>query len=220
VTVDTWVTFNAAATWARLWYFGNDRADEFYLAPSVSGGSAHWFSAGIPYGGTTITIPPQWQNQTLHVTCVFGNGTMEYYTNGVLHGAQDGITGTMDQVGAWFSWIGKSPYQTPPADPFVNANVDEFRIYRGRLAPDEIQAADVVGPNALLTTTVNVSASRSGANVVLRWPAAAAGFSVQARSSFSSGSWNTLTNVPGLNGSNWQVTVPTTGGPQFFRLWR
>ena len=38
VTVDTWVTFNTAQTWARLWYFGDDRADEFYIAPSVPDG--------------------------------------------------------------------------------------------------------------------------------------------------------------------------------------
>jgi len=215
VTVDTWVTFNAAATWARLWYFGNDRADEFYLAPSVTGGSAHWYSAGIPYGGATITISPQWQNQALHVTCVFGNGSMEYYTNGVLHGANNGIVGTVDQVGNWFSWIGKSPYP----DPYVNASVAEFRIYRGRLAPDEILGADVVGPNALLSTFANVTTTHAGNNVVLRWPVAAAGFSVQATPSLSGGTWSTLTNEPVLNGTNWQVTLPISVGPQFFRVW-
>ena len=32
--------------------------------------------------------------------------------------------------------------------------------------------------------------------------------------------WVTLTNAPTLVGNTtWQVTVPATGGPQFFRLW-
>ena len=35
VTVDTWVTFNAAATWARLWFIGDNQANEFYFSPSV-----------------------------------------------------------------------------------------------------------------------------------------------------------------------------------------
>jgi hypothetical protein len=55
---------------------------------------------------------------------------------------------------------------------------------------------------------------------VLNWPVAAAGFSVQARSSLGSGGWTTLTNAPTLVGSAWQVTVPATGTAQFYRIWR
>ncbi|HEV2208889.1 MAG TPA: LamG-like jellyroll fold domain-containing protein [Verrucomicrobiae bacterium] len=214
-TIDTWVTFNATATWSRLWYFGDDRADEFYVAPSVNGGSAHWFSTGFPIGGTTITIPPAWQNQTLHITCVYGNGTMEYYTNGVLHGSAP-TSGRTDEIGNWFSWIGRSPY----ADPYLYANIDEFRIYKGRLAPDEILATDVLGPDQLPTTAAPLTATVTGGNLVLSWPVAAAGFSVQARSSLGAGSWVTLTNAPTLNGASWQVSIPASGAAQFVRLWR
>jgi hypothetical protein len=215
VTVDAWVTFNTAQTWARLWYFGDDRADEFYIAPSVNGGSAHWISLGIPFGGNTLTTSPRFENQTLHVTGVFGNGTLEIYTNGVLEASDHNLTGRVDEVGNWFSWIGRSPY----ADPYLNANVDEFRIYRGRLAPDEILAADVLGPNQLPTTNVTATVSRSGGSIVLTWPVAAAGFSVQAKQALI-GPWTTLTNAPTLVGNNWQVTVPTSSSAQFFRLWR
>jgi hypothetical protein len=216
VTVDAWVTFNTAQTWARLWYFGDDRADEFYIAPSVNGGSAHWISLGMPFGANTLTISPRFENQTLHVTGVFGNGTLEIYTNGVLEASDHNLTGRVDEVGNWFSWIGRSPY----ADPYLNANIDEFRIYRGRLAPDEILAADVLGPNQLPTTTVSATVSHSGNNVVLSWPVAAAGFSVLAKPTLTSGSWTAVTNAPTLVGSNWQVTVPTSNSAQFFRLWR
>ena len=89
------------------------------------------------------------------------------------------------------------------------------------MAPDEIVASDVLGPNALLSTSVSVKASVSGGNVVLSWPVAAAGFSVQAKSNLASGNWVTLTNAPVLVGNTtWQTTVPRTGGVQFFRLWR
>lgn len=216
VTVDTWVTFNAAQTWARLWYFGDDRANEFYIAPSVNSGSAHWYSTGFPRGGNTITISPQWQNETLHITAVYGNGSMAYYTNGVLHGSVSSTAGRLSQVGNWFSWIGRSPY----ADPYLYASVDEFRIYRGQLAADEILASDVLGPNALLSTSATVTAASSGGNIVLSWPVAAAGFSVQARSSFSSGTWTTLTNAPNLAGSVWQVSIPAATAAQYYRLWR
>ncbi len=216
VTVDAWVTFNTAQTWARLWYFGDDRADEFYIAPSVLSGSAHWISTGITFGGNTLVMSPRFENQTVHVTGIFGNGNLQIYTNGVLEAADNANSGRIDDVGNWFSWIGRSPY----ADPYLNANVDEFRLYRGRLAPDEILAADVLGPNQLPTTSVSATVSRSGNSVVLSWPVAAAGFSVLTRPSLTSGSWSALTNAPTLVGSNWQVTVPTSGSAQFFRLWR
>jgi hypothetical protein len=215
VTVDAWITFNTAQTWARLWYFGDDRADEFYIAPSVNGGSAHRFSTGITLGGNTLDRSPRFENQTLHVTGVFGNGNLQIYTNGVLEAADNANSGRVDEVGNWFSWIGRSPY----ADPYVNANVDEFRIYRGRLAPDEIQAADILGPNQLPTTSVSVAISRSAGNVTLSWPLAAAGFSVQTKPTLI-GPWTTLTNAPTLVGNNWQVTVTTTNTTRFFRLWR
>jgi hypothetical protein len=214
-TIDTWVTFGAAQTWARLWYFGNDRVDEFYVAPSVNNGDAHWFSTGFPVGGATITIPPRWENQTLHITCVYGNGTMEYYTNGVLHGALSDLAGTMAEVGNWFSWIGRSPY----ADPYVIANVDEFRIYRGRLSPDEIKASDVIGANQLLTTNAPMTITRSPGSITISWPVAAGGFSVQSEPALN-GSWSTLSTTPTLAGNQWQVTVPTSGSAQFFRLVR
>jgi hypothetical protein len=214
VTVDAWVTFNTAQTWARLWYFGDDRANEFYIAPSVNGGSAHRLSTGITFGGNTLDRSPRFENQTLHVTGVFGNGNLEIYTNGILEAAGS-LSGRVDEVGNWFSWIGQSPY----ADPYLNANVDEFRIYRGRLAPDEIQAVDILGPNQLPTTSVSVAISRSAGNVTLSWPLAAAGFSVQSKPTLI-GPWTTLTNSPTLVGNNWQVTVSTTNTTRFFRLWR
>jgi len=142
---------------------------------------------------------------------------MAYYTNGVLHGSVSPASGWLSEVGNWFSWIGRSPYS---ADPYLNCSVDEFRIYRGRLAPDEILASDVVGPNQLLSTNPSLSVTTSSGDILLSWPVAAAGFSVQSRSSLSSGTWSTLTNAPALSGSQWQVSLPVSGSEQFFRLWR
>ena len=217
VTVDAWVTFNTAQTWARLWYFGDDRADEFYVSPSFGGGGAsHVLSTGLTFGAQTLSVSPRWENQTLHVTGVFGNGSIELYTNGVPEAKANNVTGRLSEVGNWFSWIGRSPYN----DPYMNMSVDEFRVYRGRLSPDEIQAADVIGPNQLLTTNATLTVNQSGGNVTLSWPVAAAGFSVQSRAALGSGNWTTLTNAPSLSGNNWQVTLPETGTAQFFRLWR
>lgn len=217
VTIDTWVNLNAGNTWSRLWYFGDDRANEFYLAPIVLDGQQHWFSTGFPVDGTTITLPGRWENQSLHITCVYGDGVMAYYTNGVLHGILPQVNGRTDEIGTWFSWIGKSPYP----DPYMNCTVDEFRVYNGRLSPQEIAASDMLGAATLLSTAApHVAVTASSGQITLSWPAAAAGFSVQASGDLSAGLWTTLTNTPVLAGSNWQVTVPVSGTARFFRVWR
>jgi len=216
VTIQTWVTFNAAATWARLWYFGDDRANEFWFGPSTAGGGAHWYSTGFPIGGVTLSGSPRMENETLHLTFVYGNGVMQYYTNGALRGENLNVSGRLDQVGRTFAWIGRSPYP----DPFLNAAVHEFRIYRGRLSPEEIRASDVLGPDQLLVPTASLTATVSGGNLILSWPVAAAGFVVQTSPSVSGDTWATLPNTPELVGNQWQVTVPLAGGPQFFRLWK
>jgi hypothetical protein len=211
VTVDAWVTFNTSPAWTRLWYFGDDRANEFYFSPAFNGGTTHSFQA--PGVGQTVSGPLR--NQTLHLTFVYGNGVMQMYTNGVVESSTSSIMARFSQIGTSFAWIGRSPYV---ADAYLDCSVDEFRIYRGRLAPDEILALHALGPNQLPTTEATLAATLVSGNVVLNWPVAAAGFAVQAKSDLT-GNWNTLTNAPALAGSNWQVTVPASGA-QFFRLWK
>jgi hypothetical protein len=216
LTIDTWVDLNAGANWARLWYFGNDRVDEFYLGPFINGGAHHRYSAGLSHGSGNMDIPPGWQNMTLHVTTVFGEGTMAIYTNGVSESTIN-ADGRPDQIGEWFTWIGRSPY----ADPYMNSAVEEFRIYKGRLSPQEILASHLLGPDTLLSTAApTLAAAVSGGNVTLRWPLAAAGFVVQASESLAQGSWTPLTTAPVVVGSEWQLTVPSNVGARYFRLWK
>jgi hypothetical protein len=142
---------------------------------------------------------------------------LQVYTNGVLEAGAGNMIAPASSAGTISATIGHSPFN----DPGINGSVDEFRIYNGRLAPDEIQASDLLGPNQTLSTTARLSAVSGSGNVTLRWPLASAGFSVQTKSSLVGGTWVTLTNAPTLVGNtNWQVTLPASGGAQFLRLWR
>jgi hypothetical protein len=216
VTIDTWVTLNAGGTWARLWFFGDNQNNEFYVAPQTISGGTHRISSGVR-DGRTADDAPGWSNQAIHITTVYGNGSLELYSNAVPVRTYNDVIGPLSQVGGSIAWIGRSPYN----DPYMNCNVDEFRIYKGRLSAEEIAASEILGANQLLSTNVTMSVTRSGANAVLSWPVAAAGFSAQTRSNLTSGSWVTLTNAPALSGnSKWQVTLPASGAQQFYRLWR
>ena len=153
-------------------------------------------------------------NETVHLTCLVGDGTLDLYTNGVPY-LSTTINSPADQAGQSGSWIGYSPY----GDPGIDGSVDEYRIYLGRLSPEEIAASDALGPNQTLSTSATMTASAGGGNVVLTWPLANAGFAVETASSVS-GPWTTLTNAPTLTGGQWQLTLPAPGGPQFYQLIR
>lgn len=223
VTIDMWVNLATAQPWARLWEFVDPTPttpipNELYFAPGWNNPpNGNVYNSSFPWGASAPFTGVPLQNATFHITCLYGNGSMEVYTNSVLESRNaNNIIAPASAAGNVSFTLGHSPYN----DPGINGSVDELRIYRGRLAPDEIQAMDVLGPNALPTTTVSLTATRSDANVVLSWPVAAAGFSVQARSSLGGSGWTTLPNPPTLVGNTWQVTLPTTGATQFYRLWR
>lgn len=218
-TMDIWATVSGSqGLWSRLWEFadvGPATANEVYFAP-FWGGGGDFMSDGVPFGGGNEGTGVPLTSQTFHLTCLLGDGSLDLYTNGVPY-LTTSITAPANQAGNVGSWIGYSPY----GDPGIDGSVDEYRIYNGRLAPEEILASDVLGPNQTLSTSASLSAALSSGNVVLSWPLANAGFSVQASSTLTSPNWVTMTNSPTLlSNTLWQTTVPASGKAQFFRLWR
>src|SRR5262249_8396297 len=63
-----------------------------------------------------------------------------------------------------------------------------------------------------------LTGATSGSNLVLSWPASIGGYVLQSTTDVGSGTWTTVATPPTLIGGNWQVTVPTSGAPKYFRL--
>lgn len=218
-TMDIWATISSAQqTWSRLWEFadvGPAKANELYFAP-LWGGGGDFISYGVPFGGGNANPAVPLTSQTVHLTCTVGDGTLDLYTNGV-HYLSFGCSAPVSQAGTVGNWIGYSPY----GDPGINGSVDEYRIYQGRLSPEEILASDVLGPNLTLSTVATLHATTSGGKITLSWPVANAGFALQTTSNLlDHASWLTLTNAPALVTTQWQITLPTSGSGQFYRLIR
>jgi hypothetical protein len=173
-----------------------------------------FYSAGFPWGNSVFTSG-YLGNESVHLTCEYGDGWLEVYTNAVLMASISDVVAPADSAGTNYSSIGYSPY----GDPGINGSVQEFRIYNGILSPQEIQASDVLGPHTPLSTTATLSASRSGGNSTLSWPLASAGFAVETTTNILS-SWTTLTNAPAISGTNWQIVLPGSGNSAFYRLVR
>jgi glucuronoarabinoxylan endo-1,4-beta-xylanase len=67
----------------------------------------------------------------------------------------------------------------------------------------------------------NLIISQTGTNFMFSWPAASAGFTLQATTNLASGNWATVTSaVPQLVGDQWLVALPfpTNAEPAYYRL--
>jgi hypothetical protein len=92
--------------------------------------------------------------------------------------------------------------------PFMGA-MDDVRIYNRALTPMEQRALyEVVVP-----PPVSLTVTPSSGGLVISWPTAASGFTLEAAPVLPAATW---TNVPGV--VNNSVTVTPTGGSLFYRL--
>jgi hypothetical protein len=157
----------------------------------------------------------------LHVTAVFNppQGYLALYTNGVRVAQNNAVTIPLSSVTYMFSYIGRSLYS---GDSYFNLSLDEFRVYNQALSAAEIAATDVLGPDQQLSTNRPVSVlSTSGSRLILSWPVASAGFTLQSRTNLVLGDWVNVTSpVPQIVGNQWQVVLPPpdNNNSVFFRL--
>jgi hypothetical protein len=148
------------------------------------------------------------------VLCFYNGATLISTLNS---GSANGVP-SLASINDVHNWIGRSLHLLE--DPYFAGAIHEFRVYKGVLPVQAIALNDAVGPDQYIQLSANptLSASLSGGNIVLSWPASNFGFSVQSRPDLSTGSWTTLPDVPALVGTNWQVSFPATGAPQFYQL--
>ena len=226
VTIEAWATFaSSQGYWAGLFDFGYQNS---------GGAAAYDIHVGQLGGNTAYAIADSndanGHNQTgyagsirgmsnLHIVAIFNPpaGYLAVYTNGVLASELNNVTISMAGVWGVLNKVGADLW----ADPGMQGSISEFRIYNGVLSPNDVASTQVLGPSQVLASSVNLSAAASGGNVVISWPVAGGSYSLQLKSSLTSGTWTTVASpLPQIVGSNWQVTVPDTGGTKFFRLVR
>ena len=223
VTIEAWVTFPNQIAWNTMFFgFGNTvggSGNNYLFCAPQSGRIAitgtNYLGEQNAYSGMDFSY-----HTNLHITAIF-NPAANYlglYTNGVLAGVNTSVTTPLNAVSNVFSYIGRSLYT---GDAYFNASLDEFRIYNGALQPGDIATAQLVGPNVLLTTNVALNPVRSGRNLTLNWPQAAAGLTLETSPVLGAGAvWTPASLNPSVTGTNYQVTIPPTNAAMFFRLQR
>ena len=220
VTVEFWATLGANGDWARVFDFGNSNGvagQNFLFFSPHTGAGTHRFTLSTASGTRDQDVPGTLDARTVHVVCIAdpASGYSAIYTNGILDSETNGSLASLSGVSTALSYLGRSLFT---ADAWLNGSVDEFRIYDGRLTPQEIATDYASGPDAL-ALPVSLTCSNSPAGLTLRWPSYAVGFTLQTSPSLGAGeAWSTAGPAPALEAGSWRVTLPLTGTGQFVRL--
>lgn len=220
ITIMAWVNLNSASTWSRIFDFGNSTTRYMFLTPQI-GGTIRFAITTNSNGAeqqinTTSTLSLAAWHQVA-VTISSGKGIL--YLDGVAVGTNNSMTVNPASLGVTTNnYIGKSQW----ADPYLDGALDEFRIYKTGLSAAEVAATYALGVNQQLSAdSPTVTVARSGANLILSWPLAAAGYTLQSRTNLVLGSWvNVPSPVPQIVINQWQVTVPVSvnSSSVFYRL--
>ncbi len=141
MTIATWVYLNAGADYQRVWDFGNDTNVYMFLSPRNGYSQKLYFGITVSGNGNeqmlngTAELPVGvWK----HVAVVLGSGGGFLYVDGQLVDSNPGISLGPANLGTTLNnYIGRSQF---PPDPYLDGNIDDFRMYNRALSAAEIQA--------------------------------------------------------------------------------
>ncbi|MCS7090165.1 MAG: LamG-like jellyroll fold domain-containing protein [Verrucomicrobiota bacterium] len=224
VTIAAWVRLRNVANWTRIFDFGQNTTTNMFLTPRSGASGRLRFAITTSGSSGEQRIDAAFGLTTgmwYHVVVTLEGSRGLLYVNGTPVGTNTALTLRPRDLGVTTNnYLGRSQYT---ADPYLDGVLEEFRIYRVALTPQEVAALYALGPDGLLTEAPPVlRISLAGTAVRLSWPLAHAGFSLQARTDLTEDSWQAVrTAVPLIREGRWEVLMPVTNGPgRFFRLVR
>ena len=183
-TIMTWIRISSLATWQRIFDFGTGTTNNLFLTTQYGvGGTANKLRFGIRTPGvgeqlinSSATTPA---GTWVHVAVVISGTTGRLYLNGAEVGVNTGMTLTPSSLGSTTrNYLGKSQW----SDPYLDASLDDFRIYSRAMNAGEISlfASPLDAPE-------NLAASADYQQVQLEWEAVPNATSYTVKSSTSPG---------------------------------
>jgi len=221
VTIEFWADLGASSDKACVFDFGNivgsSGTDFLFFTPRTTFGDYRL----IKYGAG-LAVPGDLNNQAAHVVCIVdpANTYGAIYVNGALVEEQTSIAWTaLSAVSKAWSFLGRS---LNSADPYLIADIDEFRIYDGRLTAQQIADNYAAGADVLYQPIVLAMTYNAGM-LNFEWPTYPAGFGLEYSTALKTNTvWTPLTSPMPENGT-YGVSLPPDSistSNAFFRLRR
>jgi len=221
-TIMTWVKLNSVANWTRIFDFGNNTTTNMFLTPQNGANGRLRFAITTGGAGAEQRLDGTFGLSTgvwYHVAITKSGSTAILYVNGAPVGTNSNMTLSPANLGITTNnYLGRSQYS---ADPYLNAEFDEFRIYNVALSPVEIAATFMMGPSGFLTTTAPlIGVQQSGSNLIFSWPIEHAGFTLQMRTNLTQGTWTLVPGTPAIAEGRCMLTIPIQSNipAAFYRL--
>jgi hypothetical protein len=141
-TIATWVYVNSNVNaWTRIWDFGQDTNVYMFLTPITNTDNVARFGISISGNTREEDIKAQEAVPTLkwtHVAVVLGPSGGTLYFDGTPVGTNSSMTLRPADLGRMVSsYVGRSQFSD---DPYLDGDIDEFRVYSRALSLEEIQA--------------------------------------------------------------------------------
>ncbi|HUR44291.1 MAG TPA: LamG-like jellyroll fold domain-containing protein [Candidatus Saccharimonadales bacterium] len=223
-TFEAWVTYSDTRSWARVFDFGSNDAEDTqnagsnYVTFTPRGPTNFRFEAKAGGAGPSPVIfgaGPLVTDLEVHIAVTYNElgKIARVYTNGVL--VDSGlITVPLATISDFNNWLGRSQFN----DPYFKGSFNEFRIYEGAMTPSQVAASFTGGPDASVSAP-RLSIARSGANYIVSYPAGNCDFFLESTSELGpNAQWLPVLVAPSQNGDNVEYSVPAQGPTQFFRL--
>jgi len=220
LTIETWPSFGANGQWARLWDFGDQNASgggnsSIYFSPH-NGGDGLQMTMFKPGFGSDVVLSTNLDNASeMQIVGVYTGTYTELYFNGALVGRNSSVNLQVTDNIDVNSFIGKSMFNP---DPYLNASVDEFRIYAGALTAGVVANDFAAGPNLLPISAPSLSIHLGQGTVTITWPAT--GPFILATTTNLAGGWNFSNLSPTLQNGQNIVTDTVSNQARFYRLQR
>ena len=186
------------------------RSSAGWITEDSNAGNANWVFFAITYDGTAEFGHAQFYFGTTELPAVGDFGAIDY-PQGPIN--QSGPL----TIGNFGSAVGARTATGPTASRVFRGLMDEIRIHTEVLTLEEIQAVQQAAAAEPPAQAPEITASLSGANLVLEWETSGA-FTLEAADSLTDPQWSDAGVTPTQNGSTWTATIPTSGSARFFRL--
>jgi hypothetical protein len=150
-TIEFWISVGQNGHYARVFdageISGSSGIKSIYFCVDHSSSGDWRLKISVPDGKDQVVAIKGNLNgrKDLHVVNVLDpvSGFMGIYVNGELVGSRTDLI-SLDAVSPHYFFIGRSLYS---ADAYLNASIDEFRIYDSALTPEQVKNDYSAGPN-------------------------------------------------------------------------
>jgi len=220
-TFAAWVYWRGGANWQRIFDFGLDPNQYFFLTPSSGSGTLRFAittsgnNAGS--GEQRVETSPLTPNLWTHVAITINGSTGKLFTNGVLAASNSAMTINPSAVASVYAFLGKSQYGPDPLFKGLLADVvvDGYALTDSQVAALAASSQPPAVPAAPAAPTGLSATAVSSYQINLSWTgnSAASSYNVY-RSTTSGGPYTAVAN--GLTGTSFNDTSGNAGTTYYY----